>query len=145
MTMPKNYSEEAILKRRSYTRKWQQNNPEMVLQRKRDWLKNPINRIKHCLYGAKARAKNKNIEFNVCIDDLLPLPTHCPILGIELNYEGTQGKGFFNDSPSIDRIDSTKGYIKGNVMIISWRANRIKADSTVEELRKLLTYMETKQ
>ena len=44
-------------------------------------------------------------------------------------------------SPSIDRIDSTKGYTKDNIQIISWRANRIKNDSTPEELMQIATYM----
>lgn len=40
-----------------------------------------------------------------------------------------------DDSYSLDRIDSSKGYIKGNVWVISLRANRIKNDSTPDELR----------
>lgn len=68
------------------------------------------------------------------------LPTHCPILGIELNYEsGKNGKRPL--SPSIDRINSSKGYEINNVHIISWRANRIKNDSTPEELKKIYDYL----
>ena len=134
--------QERLERRRQYTREWQKRNPEKVLQRKRDWMKNPINRIKHTLGQAKQRAKAKGFEFSITIDDLLPLPEYCPILDVKLNYMGTDEFGFVNDSPSIDRIDSTKGYIQGNVMIISWRANRIKADATLDELKKLVEYME---
>lgn len=75
------------------------------------------------------------------------LPDHCPILGIKLNYDGTNESksgysGRMDNSPSIDRIDSNKGYTADNIHVISWRANRIKNDSTVEELRLLANYME---
>lgn len=58
-------------------------------------------------------------------------PSVCPILGIELDYY-VAGK---ENSAEFDRIDSTKGYIKGNVWVISRRANRVKNDGTAEEHR----------
>lgn len=64
------------------------------------------------------------------------VPDLCPILGIELNYDGSgeaPGWSRSDRSPSLDRIDNTKGYIKGNIHIISDRANRIKNDGTAEE------------
>lgn len=74
----------------------------------------------------------------------LNIPDYCPILKIKLNYDGmdcyrTRG----DDSPSIDRIDPTKGYTKDNIHIISWRANRIKNDGTPEEHRKIADYIES--
>ena len=81
---------------------------------------------------------------NISINDLFPLPSVCPVFGIEINYEGTKAKGFVDDSPSIDRIDSAKGYIKGNVQIISWRANRIKSDASLHELEAILKYVKEK-
>jgi hypothetical protein len=75
--------------------------------------------------------------------ETLDLPTHCPILGIKLNYDGSGEECHRgDDSPSIDRIDSSVGYLSSNVQVISWRANRIKNDSTPEELRLLADYME---
>lgn len=44
------------------------------------------------------------------------------------------------NSPSIDRIVSAKGYVKGNVQIISWRANKLRADASVQELKCVLAY-----
>lgn len=72
------------------------------------------------------------------------IPDVCPVFGIPLNYNGSGKQGWSRDdsSPSVDRIDSTKGYTKDNIQIISWRANRIKNDSTPEELRRLADYME---
>lgn len=90
----------------------------------------------------RSRAKKAGIEFSIELSDLI-FPTHCPVFGVALDYS-RKGKRV-NNSPSVDRIDNTQGYIKGNTQIISWRANRIKADSTVEELEKLLIYMKEKK
>lgn len=49
-----------------------------------------------------------------------------------------------DDSYSLDRIDSSRGYVKGNIWVISLRANRIKNDSTVEELRLIADKVEQK-
>ena len=72
------------------------------------------------------------------------IPDTCPIFGLTLNYDGVEEPGWArtDSSPSIDRIDSDRGYTIDNIQIISWRANRIKNDSTPEELRKLADYME---
>lgn len=67
-------------------------------------------------------------------------PEYCPILGIKLDYE-TNGRQ--ENSPSFDRLDPTKGYISGNVQIISWRANRIKNDGSAEEHQKIANYLST--
>ena len=74
-------------------------------------------------------------------DHLAPqLPDVCPALGIPLDYVNGSNQHREN-SPSIDRIDSTVGYVIGNVQILSFRANRIKSDSTPEELMKLAQFM----
>jgi hypothetical protein len=64
-------------------------------------------------------------------------PTHCPILGIEL----TRGDQTLTSNFSIDRIDNSLGYIKGNIQIISNRANRLKSDASKEELYKLAKWV----
>lgn len=73
------------------------------------------------------------------------IPDNCPMLGIELNYNGTgiEGDWSRNDnSPSLDKIIPALGYTKDNIQVISWRANRIKNDSTPEELMKIALYMQ---
>ena len=85
------------------------------------------------LYSCKNRAKKKGWEFNIDESDI-HIPKYCPILNIEL-IPGGMGKQSFN-SPSIDRIDSNKGYIKGNVRIISLRANMMKNDADLQELEE---------
>lgn len=66
-------------------------------------------------------------------------PTHCPILGIELDYFAETRQ---ENSVSFDRIDPNKGYDSGNVTIMSWRANRIKNDGSAEEHRKIAEYLD---
>lgn len=68
-------------------------------------------------------------------------PTHCPVLGIELDWFSDKT---VENSPSIDRLDSNKGYVKGNVCIMSWRANRIKNDGTKEEHQLIVDFLSSK-
>jgi hypothetical protein len=84
---------------------------------------------------ASRRARKKNIDFNLTPNDIPDVPDYCPIFNIKL--EKHNGVGPKDNSPSLDRIDSTKGYVIGNIRIISNRANRIKADSTFEEIEIL--------
>ena len=93
----------------------------------------------HLLKNAKRRAKMKNLAFSIDRSDIV-IPEYCPILGLKLEFSRNLAGC---SSPSLDRIDSTKGYVKGNVQVISWRANRIKTDATLEELTLLLTYLKT--
>ena len=91
------------------------------------------------LTKAKNRAKRKGLEFNIDISDVI-IPKKCPVLGIDI-FEDIQGR-YEHHSPSIDRIDNKKGYIKGNVRVISHRANALKMDATAEEMRKVLLDLE---
>ena len=90
-------------------------------------------------HGAKKRALKKGFDFNLEVCDIPEIPKTCPVLGIEIKANTTHKP--LDSSPSLDRIDSTKGYIKGNVQIISNRANRIKSDATIEELEKLIKFL----
>lgn len=88
-------------------------------------------------YGSDSRGLEWTIEFGD-----IEWPTHCPILGLELDYFAETRQ---ENSPSFDRIDSSKGYVKGNVQIMSWRANRIKNDGTADEHRRIAEYLDTLQ
>ena len=86
------------------------------------------------LENAKRRAKKKNLEFSITLDDF-EIPKLCPLLGSQLQLGGD---GLFNmNSPSLDRIDNSRGYVKGNVAVISLKANKIKSDLSIDELRFL--------
>lgn len=89
---------------------------------------------------AKYRAKKKNLEFNLELEDI-KIPKLCPVLGIKLE-RNRGGKAACPSSPSIDRIDNDRGYVKGNIKIISYKANTLKSSSSTKDLQKVISYME---
>ena len=82
--------------------------------------------------NVKGRVKRDNKRTWSLPFDTLEFPQYCPYLGLELDYSYGKG-GIKPNSPSFDRIDSTKDYIEGNVQIISNRANSMKSDANVPE------------
>lgn len=89
------------------------------------------------LNRARQRAKKKGIIFELTIDDI-KIPDVCPILGIPLKINKGGRSGFFDDSPSLDRIKPELGYVKGNVRVLSARANLLRNNATKEEIEKIL-------
>ncbi len=87
----------------------------------------------------KSNMKRAGKEFTINFGEL-DWPEYCPVLGIKLDYFA-EGKPNDN-SPSFDRVDNNKGYVKDNVQIISYKANRIKNDVLINELKLILEYME---
>jgi hypothetical protein len=109
-----------------------ENNKEKVLERSR--LYNENNKEKELLRYARRRARKKDLPFSIVEEDI-KIPDVCPVLGIPL----FSGEGHaIDNSPNIDRIIPEKGYVAGNIRVISFRANRIKSNATVEELRAVL-------
>jgi len=97
--------------------------------------KNPA---RYMLAICKNRAKKQGLAFDLVESDIV-IPAICPVFGRKFE----KGKrGFNSNSPSVDRFDPVKGYVRGNVRVISWRANCLKRDATLEELRKVVAYME---
>jgi len=89
------------------------------------------------LYSARHRAKHKGLDFNIELDDIV-IPDVCPVLGMPLIlYQDSQQR----TSPSLDRIDPTKGYTKGNIQVISWFANTMKQDANSSELLKFAEWI----
>lgn len=106
--------------------------------RKRAWAS-------HALTGTKGRAKQKGLEFNLTIEDFQDVPDICPVLGIPIDKTFQERRGPYDFKkrdfcPSVDRIDNTKGYVKGNIVIVSNRANRLKNDATMAELEAILRF-----
>lgn len=89
------------------------------------------------LHSARARAKRTGREFSLQLEDIV-CPDVCPILGLPL-FKG-EGRQTAN-SPSLDRIDSTKGYIKDNIQVISNLANQMKGPATPEQLLKFADWI----
>ncbi len=98
-------------------------------------------KLKYALVsGAKRRARQKGLDFSLAVSDL-EWPERCPVLDVPLDYMGRRGK-YNPNSPSLDRIIPERGYVKGNVVVISVRANTIKNNATVEELRRIAKWLE---
>lgn len=122
---------------------WREANPEKVAATYRRWeeKKGPLGLL---LHRARRGADQRNLEFSITAADLLPLPSHCPVLGIELDYVGGVGRDPRASNKytraSVDRKDSSKGYVPGNVLVVSWRANTLKSDATPLELRQLADF-----
>ena len=99
------------------------------------------------LYAARSRAKKNGLECTITVDDIV-IPEFCPALGIKLEPRvgaGRSNREEIGCSPSLDRIDNSKGYVPGNVAVISLRANMIKTDATAAELKAVASYIEASQ
>jgi len=98
-------------------------------------------RLQMLINASKQRARLNDREHDINVDDIkaiYPVDGCCPIFGMKLEFNGA---GFRDSSPSIDRIDSTKGYTRDNIQIISWKANRIKGAASLQDLEMLVAYL----
>lgn len=87
----------------------------------------------------KTRSARKNIPCSLTEKDI-SIPEVCPILGIPLKW----GDKLSDNTPSIDRMVPSLGYVKSNCRVISMKANRLKNNASLEELKRLVEYMEGK-
>lgn len=115
-------------KRLAYQQEWRDKHPGHW---KKSYYKAKLeNPERYLLKQAKKRSADKGHKFSLVLEDIV-IPEKCPIMGVPMKYVA----GEYSDySPSIDRIDSTKGYTKDNIQIISSIANRMKWNSTKEQL-----------
>ena len=98
-------------------------------------------RLQMLINASKQRAKLNDRKHDINVEDIkaiYPVDGCCPIFGLKLEFNGA---GFRDSSPSIDRIDSTKGYTRDNIQVISWKANRIKGAATLQDLEMLVAYL----
>lgn len=116
---------------------------EALKEASRSWYKDDYRKkwAHYALIRCKARAKLKNLEFSITECDL-EIPIYCPILGIKIEINNGTHLFAAPNSPSVDRVNNTKGYVKGNVRVISNKANLRKSDLTLEQVKKLVQYME---
>jgi predicted DNA-binding protein YlxM (UPF0122 family) len=115
-----------VEKEKKYKAKWgKRADTALYREQRKKW--------RHKKYNAEKTGYEWNLPFGE-----IEWPTHCPVLGIELDYFAEFRQ---ENSVSFDRIDSNKGYVSGNVEIVSWRANRIKNDGTWEEHQKIVDYL----
>ena len=90
--------------------------------------------------SARKRARKKGLDFDITVDDIV-IPHRCPCLDIVLKAN----EEFASDSsPSLDRIDSSKGYTKDNIWVVSKRANTIMSNATPAELHLIAARLDAK-
>lgn len=87
----------------------------------------------------RTRAKRNGLDFNLDPEDI-SVPKTCPVFGFELRPR-QKGDGNRDLSPSVDRIDTSLGYIKGNVQVISYLANRMKSNASSEQLAQFARWI----
>jgi hypothetical protein len=95
-----------------------------------------LNPAKLLLKSAKNRAKQKGIPFNITEEDI-PIPEFCPILKVKIELEPFRHR----HGPSIDRKIPSLGYVKGNVAVISMRANLMKRNYTLDFFEAVVAYL----
>ena len=132
---------------------WQSKNLKKVRQCQAKWRARNIERIKiehrhrrinnpagGLLYAARYRAKKNDIPFNLHQNDIV-LPIKCPVFGMPLDYSFKNGARHPRpNSPSLDRIIPELGYTKGNVLVVSFKANNIKGGASIRELQTIADY-----
>ena len=94
--------------------------------------------VRDMVYQAKKRAHVSNVPFNIDFDDI-HIPEKCPVLGIPI-FCGT--KQSCNNSPTLDRIIPELGYTKGNIIVMSSRANQLKSNATLQEVTLLNDFLQ---
>ena len=133
----------AIRNRLSHARNREQNNARHIALRvtRKTGPEAVTWALKHLLADARGRAQARGLEFALDMDSI-PRPTYCPVFGSELVYRADGRRR--DNSASLDRIDSRRGYTADNVWVICWRANQIKNDATLDELKRLVAALEKK-
>lgn len=124
-------SSKCKLCQKAYKDIYYKENKIKIAQDRQDYYSNPINRLKLLLSKVRERSIENNIPFNISVEDL-NIPDKCPYLDVPLTHLIGKGHQIYNSS--IDRIDPTKGYVKGNVQVISLLANQMKNSATKEQL-----------
>jgi hypothetical protein len=116
---------------RMTSKKTYENNKEDILKRHKiaHWNRDPRELI---LQRAKIRARIEHLPFNLVKEDII-LPKICPVFGFKLIRNRGAKTAAYN-SYSIDKIVPSLGYIKGNIQILSYKANVMKHNATQKEL-----------
>lgn len=133
-------------RRRLTNKRWYDSHRTYALEISKDFqhrqrIEDPI---KVMLYDAKKRAKKKNLPFDIVGKDIERV-THCPVFGVELDYLPAPKKCGIKPLPpanraSLDRLVPELGYVKENVIIVSWRANKLRNDASPTELKLLAEF-----
>jgi len=129
---------------KEYQKAWRLKNPDKIKAYVQKYQAKSTQKLKiwryanpeRCLHlNIKSRAKRMGTEFNLDWQDI-DIPILCPALGIPILVGTNDGMktGPSPHSPSVDRIDNDKGYIKGNIQVLSHKANTMKNSASPQQL-----------
>lgn len=134
-------SERKIAYQKKYNKAYYASHRPSMLQEKKQWTLE--NREVHLWQRCKTRAKKASWEFTITPQDIV-IPERCPLLGIILTNR--LGEGKLSTNSSVDRKNSSIGYTKDNIWVISCLANNMKSNATREQLvqfaRSILAHYE---
>jgi hypothetical protein len=109
-----------------------------ALARKRQRLRHRKDPRHYLWLQASRRARDLGLPFEITEEDIV-IPDRCPVFGFKIRiFHSTRDRCI-----SLDRVRPDLGYVRGNIAVISFKANRIKSDATPEEIRALADWIET--
>ena len=118
-------------------KRWRERHATQMNDAVKDWrIRNPEANM---VYGARERAKKLGVECTITKEDI-QIPDRCPVFGFILERGNGRKK---DNSPSLDRIDNNDGYVPGNIVVVSWLANRLKSNATMDQLKAIVRFYET--
>ena len=127
-----------------YVSKWRKDGRRSICKscgssRQKKWRKDNFENyaITDVYHQIKKRARKKNVPMEITfkyLKSMYPDNMICPVLGIKME---SGRKNFHVDSPSVDRIVPEKGYVPGNLIVVSMKANVIKSNATPDEIIKV--------
>lgn len=130
---------------RAYTVKWQQKYPERYARIAKAGYEKLVGSkegvARRMIYKARERNRKTVAIIHTDILTIWPINDKCPVFGVPFAYGRRVDREAHPNSPSLDRIDPIKGYVVGNIAVISWRANAVKRDATIKELEAVAAWL----
>ena len=129
--------------RRKYKEKHRPEHQAWTNKRRNEWRANPATWGRIAIQHIWRRARELGRVCTITAADIV-VPEKCPVLGIPIicaPSERGKHKGPSDNSPSVDCFDNSGGYTPDNIRVISFRANTLKRDATIEELERVIAYM----
>lgn len=120
------------MERLAYQKLWAKKNRKHLNRYQKQWLKeNPERRILHQI---KSKARKEGVKFNLTLEDIV-IPKVCPVFGVPFDRRNKLR------TTSVDRRNNRKGYVKGNIQIMSVLANVMKNRATPAELLRFAEWI----
>ena len=100
----------------------------------------PYNYVRNKIWQQKSKAKARGLAWELDVEKTIAKilrQGHCKLSGVKFVYKGGKDGKRNLYAPSIDRIDSRKGYVPGNVMFVCWGVNYMKQDLSLYQFKRM--------